>query len=111
MKDVKRGELYYAQLPITVGSEQSGKRPVVVIQNDMGNTYSPTTIIAMITSQNKKYLPTHVTIRNIALPYNSTIMAEQVRTLDKSRLGKIIGRISNEEMNYLDKALKISMDL
>lgn len=111
MKEVKRGELYYAQLPVNVGSEQSGKRPVVIIQNDKGNEYSPTTIVALITSQNKKYLPTHVTIRNIALPYNSTIMAEQVRTIDKSRLGKIIGRISNEEMSWLDKALKVSMHL
>ncbi len=111
MKEVKRGELYYAQLPINVGCEQSGKRPVVIIQNDKGNEHSPTTIVALITSQNKKYLPTHVVISNRALPYNSTIMAEQVRTIDKSRLGKIIGRISNEEMNYLDKALKASMHL
>ena len=111
MKSVKRGELYYAQLPINVGSEQSGKRPVVIIQNDKGNEHSPTTIVALITSQKKKYLPTHVAVCNRALPYNSTIMAEHVRTIDKSRLGKIIGRISNEEMNCLDEALKVSMHL
>ena len=111
MKEVKRGDLYYAQLPVSVGSEQSGKRPVVIIQNDKGNEYSPTTIVALITSQSKKFLPTHVAISNRALPYNSTIMAEQVRTIDKSRLGKNIGRISNEEMNYLDRALKVSMHL
>ena len=111
MKKVKRGELYYAQLPVNIGSEQSGKRPVVIIQNNKGNEYSPTTIVALITSRFKKYIPTHVPISNRALPYDSIIMTEQVRTIDKSRLGKIIGRISNEEMNCLDEALKVSMHL
>ena len=111
MKKVKRGELYYAQLPINVGSEQSGKRPVVVIQNDMGNIFSPTTIVAMITSQFKKYMPTHVKISNKALPFDSIIMTEQLRTVDKSRLGICIGRINDTEMHYLDNALSISLSL
>lgn len=111
MKKVKRGELYYAQLPINVGSEQSGKRPVVVIQNDKGNTYSPTTIVALITSQLKKYMPTHVKISNKALPYDSIIMTEQLRTIDKTRLENKIGRIAKNEINKLDKALLISLSL
>lgn len=111
MKNVKRGELYYAQLPINVGSEQSGKRPVVIIQNDKGNEYSPTTIVALITSKLKKHLPTHVQITNRALPYNSIILAEQVRTIDKSRLDNYIGRVSNKEMICIDKALSISLAL
>ena len=111
MKEVKRGELYYAHLPINVGSEQSGKRPVVIIQNDRGNEYSPTTIVALITSQNKKYLPTHVKIRNKVLPYNSIIMAEQVRTVDKSRLSNYIGKMTDNEIECLNKALSISLSL
>lgn len=111
MKNVKRGELYYAQLPINVGSEQSGKRPVVVIQNDKGNTYSPTTIVALITSQFKKYMPTHVKISNKALPYDSIVMTEQLRTIDKSRLGSYIGKINDTEIQHLDEALIISLSL
>jgi len=111
MKEVKRGELYYAHLPINVGSEQSGKRPVVIIQNDKGNEYSPTTIVAMITSQLKKHIPTHVQITNKALPYNSIILAEQVRTIDKSRLDHYIGEMTKSEIQKLDKALMISLSL
>lgn len=111
MKNVKRGELYYAQLPINVGSEQSGKRPVVVIQNDKGNTYSPTTIVALITSQFKKYMPTHVKISNKALPYDSIVMTEQLRTIDKSRLNGYIGNLTEDEISQTNLALKISIGL
>lgn len=111
MNEIKRGDLYYAQLPINVGCEQSGKRPVVIIQNDVGNEYSPTTIVAMITSQFKKYIPTHVQITNKSLPFNSIVMTEQVKTIDKSRLCKYIGCLTKDEINKIDLALKVSMGL
>ena len=111
---VKRGEIYYADLSPVVGSEQGGIRPVLVVQNDIGNKYSPTVIVAAITSQiNKAKLPTHVEISatEYGLPKDSVILLEQIRTIDKKRLKEKIGYLSPEAMNKVDEALQISFGL
>lgn len=105
---------FYADLSPVVGSEQGGVRPVLVIQNDIGNKYSPTIIIAAITSQiNKAKLPTHVEItgQEYGLPKDSVILLEQIRTIDKKRLREKIGRFDKEMMQYVDDALRISLGL
>ncbi|NLW92332.1 MAG: type II toxin-antitoxin system PemK/MazF family toxin [Syntrophomonadaceae bacterium] len=110
----KRGEIYFAQLNPVVGSEQGGIRPVLVVQNDIGNQYSPTTIILAITSQiNKAKLPTHVEIdaRTYGLERDSVILAEQIRTIDKSRLKQRIAVLREDSMLKVDQALKISLGL
>ena len=109
--DIKRGNVYLADLDPVKGSEQGGIRPVVVIQNDMGNTYSPTVIIAAITSRNKKELPIHVRIRFEGLPGESTVMLEQIRTIDKSRLICYVGKLDNETIIRVESALEISFGL
>lgn len=97
MKQIKRGEIYYADLSPIVGSEQGGLRPVLVLQNDMGNRYSPTTIVAAITSrETKSDLPTHVKIDADGLKTASTVLLEQIRTIDKSRLGQYVGRTDKD---------------
>ncbi|CAK7085202.1 type II toxin-antitoxin system PemK/MazF family toxin [Tissierella carlieri] len=111
---VKRGDIYYADLSPVIGSEQGGVRPVLVIQNDVGNKYSPTIIIAAITSQiNKAKLPTHVEINapEYGLPKDSVVLLEQIRTIDKKRLRERIGRFSEEMMSNVDECLKISLGL
>jgi mRNA interferase MazF len=111
---VKRGELFFANLNPVIGSEQGGLRPVVVIQNDIGNTYSPTTIVAAITSQIKRAkLPTHVEIKKDKshLDRDSVILCEQLRTIDKKRLSEKIGQLDSETMSKINKALGISIDL
>jgi len=111
---VKRGDLFYADLSPVVGSEQGGVRPVLVIQNDIGNKYSPTVIVAAITSQiNKAKLPTHVEISasEYGLPKDSVILLEQIRTIDKKRLREKIGHLSPETMKKVDEALQISFGL
>lgn len=111
---VKRGDVYYADLSPVVGSEQGGVRPVLVVQNDIGNKYSPTVIIAAITSQiNKAKLPTHVAItgQEYGLPKDSVILLEQIRTIDKKRLREKVGRFDEEMMKYVDDAIKISVGL
>ncbi|NLM34191.1 MAG: type II toxin-antitoxin system PemK/MazF family toxin [Clostridiales bacterium] len=111
---VKRGDIYYADLSPVVGSEQGGIRPVVIIQNDIGNKYSPTVIVAAITSQiNKAKLPTHVEISSIdyGLNKDSVVLLEQIRTLDKKRLKEKIGRMKDEDMALVDEALLISVGL
>ncbi|MDO5037587.1 MAG: type II toxin-antitoxin system PemK/MazF family toxin [Tissierellia bacterium] len=111
---VKRGELYYADLSPVVGSEQGGVRPVVIVQNDIGNKYSPTTIIAAITSRsNKAKLPTHVPVsaKRTDLPKNSVILLEQIRTIDKTRLREKIGHFDEETLRSIDKAIKTSLGL
>ena len=82
---VKRGDVFYADLRPVVGSEQGGIRPVVIIQNDIGNRYSPTTIIAPLTSKSKNYLPTHVPVEADCLPKDSIILLEQIKTIDKTK--------------------------
>jgi mRNA interferase MazF len=112
--NVKRGDVFYADLSPVVGSEQGGVRPVLVIQNDIGNKYSPTIIVAAITSQiNKAKLPTHVEISapEYGLPKDSVVLLEQVRTIDKKRLREKIGRFNDEMMEKVDDCLKISLGL
>lgn len=114
MPKLKRGDIYYADLSPVVGSEQGGTRPVVVIQNDVGNKYSPTTIVAPITSQlSRLRLPTHVRARSSLsdLPKNSMVLLEQIRTIDKKRLQKKIGSFDERFMERIDQAIKISLEL
>lgn len=111
---VKRGDIYYANLNPVVGSEQGGHRPVLVIQNDVGNKYSPTVIVAAITSQiSKAKLPTHVEIsaKQFSLEKDSVILLEQLRTIDKRRLKEKITHLSEEVMGKVDEAIRISLGL
>ena len=113
-KPVKRGEIYYADLSPVVGSEQGGIRPVLIIQNDVGNRYSPTVIAAAITSQrDKAKLPTHIELdaQSCGLVKDSTVLLEQVRTFDKKRLRERMGEITPEAMNSINSALSISFGL
>ncbi len=109
-----RGEIYYAELSDTIGSEQNGYRPVVIIQNDVGNKFSPTVIVAAISSKIgiKSKLPTHHYLESgCCLPISSIIMTEQLRTLDKSRLYEYAGKLDSKHMAELDKTLRISLGL
>ena len=111
---VRRGEIYYADLSPVVGSEQGGMRPVLIVQNDVGNRYSPTVIAAAITSQqNKARLPTHIEIeaRTYGLSKNSVVLLEQVRTLDKRRLRERMGCLDEKAMQRVDGAIAISLGL
>lgn len=111
---IKRGEIYFAHLNPVVGSEQGGTRPVLVVQNDVGNQYSPTTIVLAITSQiNKAKLPTHVEVNAamIGLDKNSVILAEQIRTIDKTRLQQRVAMLNDEVMQRVDHALMVSLEL
>ena len=111
---VKRGDIFYADLSPVVGSEQGGIRPVIIIQNDIGNKYSPTVIVAAITSQiNKAKLPTHVEISSeeYGLNKDSVVLLEQIRTLDKRRLKEKIGHMTDNDMGKVDNALKVSIGL
>ena len=113
-KPVKRGEIYYADLSPVVGSEQGGIRPVLIIQNDVGNRYSPTVIAAAITSQrDKAKLPTHIELdaQSCGLVKDSTVLLEQVWTIDKKRLRERMGEITPEAMNSINSALSISFGL
>ena len=110
--NIKRGELYYADLSPVVGSEQGGVRPVLVVQNDVGNKYSPTVIAAAVTSKiNKAKLPTHIELpsSSYGLQRDSVILLEQIRTLDKRRLKERIGELNESTMNMVDKAILISL--
>ena len=111
---VKRGDIYYADLSPVVGSEQGGIRPVLVIQNDIGNKYIPTVIAAAITSQiNKAKMPTHIELaaKDYGLNKDSVILLEQIRTIDKRRLREKIGRIDDGLMASVNNALSISFGL
>lgn len=110
-RKIMRGEIYIADLDPVVGSEQGGERPVLIIQNNLGNKHSPTVIVLAITSRfhKKRHLPTHVPIESGDLSKNSIALAEQVRTIDKSRLIHYVGRASKETMDFVDNALKVSM--
>lgn len=114
MKDYSRGDMYYADLGRGIGSEQKGYRPVLIIQNNVGNKHSPTVIIAAITSRVgvKAKLPTHYFINaECGLQAPSLVLAEQIRTIDKKRLDSYIGHLSNEHMRNIDNALSISLNL
>ncbi|MDO4608896.1 MAG: type II toxin-antitoxin system PemK/MazF family toxin [Clostridia bacterium] len=111
---VKRGEIYYADLSPVIGSEQGGVRPVLIVQNDVGNRYSPTVIAAAITSQQEKSsLPTHISLNAdcCGLAKDSIVLLEQVRTIDKRRLKEKMGTIDSTAMNRVDRALSVSFGL
>jgi len=111
---VRRGDVFYADLNPVVGSEQGGVRPVLVVQNDVGNKYSPTVIVAAITSQiDKAKLPTHVELKkeDYGLEKDSVVLLEQLRTIDKRRLKEKITFLDSEIMAKVDEALKISLGL
>lgn len=111
---VKRGDLFYADLSPVVGSEQGGIRPVLVVQNDVGNKYSPTVIAAAVTSQiNKAKMPTHIEIsaETYGLVKDSVILMEQIRTIDKKRLKEKIGHADEDLMERVNKALSVSFAL
>ena len=111
---VKRGDIFYADLSPVVGSEQGGVRPVLVVQNDIGNKFSPTVIVAAITSQiNKAKLPTHIEIcaNDFGLAKDSVILLEQVRTIDKRRLREHMGRLDDAHMALVDDAIAVSFGL
>lgn len=114
MKEIKRGDLYYADLRPIIGSEQGGVRPVLIIQNDVGNHFSPTVIAASITSRQRKHrLPTHVflPVSTEGLQRNSIVLLEQVRTIDRTRLGDYIGKLDETAMEAVDAALAISIGI
>lgn len=111
---VHRGEIYYADLSPVVGSEQGGIRPVLIVQNDVGNRFSPTVIAAAITSQlEKARLPTHISLpaKDCGLQKNSIVLLEQIRTLDKRRLKERMGQLDDTSMGKIDTALSVSFGL
>ena len=111
---IKRGDIYYADLSPVVGSEQGGLRPVLIIQNDVGNKYSPTVIAAAITSRlDKTHLPTHIDIYadRVGLSKDSVVLLEQVRTIDKRRLKEKMGHLDDNMMNAVNNAISISFGL
>ncbi len=111
---VRRGDIYYADLSPVVGSEQGGVRPVLIVQNDIGNRFSPTVIAAAITSQRAKAkLPTHIMLNadKTGLARDSIVLLEQIRTIDKHRLKERMGRLDNRAMSEVDQALSISFGL
>lgn len=109
---IRRGDIFYADLSPVVGCEQGGIRPVLVIQNDIGNRYSPTVIVVAITSKSKKELPTHVELGCMeALQKNSVVLLEQIRTIDRIRLLEYIGSVSRLRMLLIDEALSLSVGL
>lgn len=109
---MNRGDIYYADLSPVRGSEQGGIRPVLIIQNDIGNKHSPTTIIACLTTKcaEKHKLPTHILLsKDCGLPKDSMALLEQIRTIDKSRLTNRIGKLNEEDMHKVERALMISV--
>ena len=112
MKQVKRGQIYYADLAPIIGSEQDGIRPVLILQNDIGNKHANTTIIAPITSARpNSYLPTHVSIRAKGLTKDSVAMLEQIRTIDKQRLAYYVDSIGKSAMGKVDNAIITSLGI
>ena len=112
--NIKRGDIYYADLSPVIGSEQGGVRPVLIVQNDVGNKYSPTVIAAAITSQQSKAnIPTHIQIgsESSGLAKNSVVLLEQVRTIDKKRLKEKMGSVDQNAMSRIDQAISISFGL
>ena len=111
MKEIKRGEIYSADFGVGFGSEQGGVRPVLILQNNTGNKHSPTTIVAAITGRKTKAaLPTHVAIITSGLKTESTVLLEQIRTIDKARLGEYIGRLDSKTLATVDRAENYTPD-
>ncbi len=112
--NIKRGDIFYADLSPVVGSEQGGIRPVLIVQNDVGNKYSPTVIAAAITSQQfKTKMPTHISVNAsvCGLSKDSVVLLEQIRTLDKKRLREKMGNLPETDMDRIDDALSVSIGL
>ena len=112
--NIRRGDIYYADLSPVVGSEQGGIRPVLIVQNDVGNKFSPTVIAAAITSQrDKTKLPTHIQLQadDTGLAKNSIVLLEQIRTIDKKRLKERMGRLDESSMDQVNQALSVSFGL
>ena len=112
--NIKRGDIYYADLSPVIGSEQGGLRPVLIVQNDVGNKYSPTVIAAAITSKmSKTKLPTHIDVigENAGLAKDSIILLEQIRTIDKKRLKEKMGHLDDETMTIVNTAIQVSFGL
>ena len=112
--NIRRGDIYYADLSPVVGSEQGGMRPVLIVQNDVGNKYSPTVIAAAITSKmSKTRLPTHIDVyaERAGLQQDSVILLEQIRTIDKKRLGERMGHLDDETMGEVNHAITVSFGL
>ena len=111
---IYKGDMFYADLTPVVGCEQGGIRPILIVQNDIGNRYSPTVIVAAITSRTEKsHLPTHIWLcsQQYGLRQNSLVLLEQVRTIDRSRLREYIGHLSEPHMQQVDEALAVSFGL
>ncbi len=111
---MRRGDVYYADLRPVIGSEQGGIRPVLIVQNDIGNRYSPTVICAAITSKmNKAKLPTHIELNaeEYAMVKDSVVLLEQLRTIDKRRLKDLVCHLDNEVMEQVNRALRVSLQL
>ena len=114
VNNVRRNEIYLANLGHTVGSEERGKRPVLIIQNNLGNRYSPTTIVIPITKRVEKgyYIPTHIKIKPFGkMKYEATIMAEQIKIIDKRRLISFMDKLPKKYIKLVNNALKIAIDL
>ena len=112
MKEIKRGEIYAVDFGTGFGSEQGGTRPSLILQNDIGNRHSPTTIVAAITSRKTKAtLPTHITIKTSGLKTESTVLLEQIRTIDKARLGEYIGKLDSKTLAAVDRAIVVSLGI
>ena len=114
MNSIRRGDIYYADLSPVIGSEQGGLRPVLIVQNDVGNRHSPTVIAAAITSRTtKSKLPTHIDVygEEVGLAKNSVVLLEQIRTLDKKRLKEKMGHLDNETMSRVNSAIVVSFGL
>ena len=112
--DSRRGDIYYADLSPVIGSEQGGVRPVLIVQNDVGNRHSPTVIAAAITSQrDKARLPTHIQLNSTGcgLARDSVVLLEQIRTIDKRRLKEHMGRLDEGSMNRINQALQVSFGI
>lgn len=112
-QNIKRGDIYYVDFGVTVGSVQGGLRPVVVLQNDTGNLYSPTIIVATITSKanKKRQMPTHIVFNMEGLSKESIVQLEQITTIDKSQIINFVGKMPDTEMKRIGKAVKISLAL
>ena len=109
---IRRGDIYHARLNKGVGSEQAGNRPVIIVQNDIGNMFSGTVIVIPVTSASKKPMPTHISLgKEYGLRRESSALAEQIMTLDKRRLGECLGRIDDMKMVEIDDALKTSLGI
>lgn len=112
MKNIVKGAIFYADLDPIIGSEQKGIRPVVIIQNEMGNKHSPTVLVAPISSKKDKILPTHILVKQFdKIRHDSIVLLEQIRVLDKSRLKGYLGLLDEETLDKVNEAIKISFEL